>query len=733
MDLTKVILRDRILDNAAKLDLFRYTFYISGIEVTQAVQYFDADQHLTDSADRGPDNSIRAVANKPAWARVYLASIFGSIGVSGTLEVQRRQDGFRWTTVATLSPSPPVPAAIPAFTEVNYATTRGTLGATLNFIIPADQMIGTLRLIARVQSAGNGANYQTVVTATLRQTLRLAGVMISYDGPASSAPNAPNLTLAAPILADLQAMSGTALTLFPVTSTADFRSAGSIVLTIPLQDTSFPTSGCGTNWDALHGRVANARTADGNQPGWIYYGLLPAGVPMGPVDGCGGGGVAVGPINQPGILAHEAGHACGLQHAPAGDAPNPDPNYPAYEPYDSVGSRMASTGEYGLNINNGNIAGPQTFRDFMAYGAPTWISLYHCRRLLQNARLNPVTVGEDSPWWKDLVWEEYRKWPWIPLPDPPPFDFDLELPMFPPQKPENVISLIVHIERNRVGEVMHVARTQMYTELEGTTPTEFTANLRSEDGKVLAAAPLRRLATAASGCSCSGAREPDRSSYLAQALIPDVAPGAALDITDGETIAWERRAPSKPCRIKKFEAKLDRKGGLRLTWDSSRDVVESWIRWSSDDEHWQSLATALTGGQARIDPDQLPEGKVMLHVVAHDGYYSTTSKAIAITLPRRGPSVAILHPVDGHDYSEGQTLRLWGSIAGAGGREVSPKRFVWFAGKKEIAQGLDTWVTLDPGRHKLTLRVEGSFGTIEVASTITVTSRRNADRSGGEA
>src|SRR5690606_37309487 len=149
-----------------------------------------------------------------------------------------------------------------------------------------------------------------VVTVTLRQTLQLAGVMISYNGPSSSAPNAPNLTLAAPILADLQAMSGTALTLFPVQSIANFRTAGTLTLTNHLQDTTFPTSGCGVGWDALHGQVANARTADGNRPGWIYYGLLPAGVPMGPVGGCGGGGVAVGPISQSGTLAHEAGHAC---------------------------------------------------------------------------------------------------------------------------------------------------------------------------------------------------------------------------------------------------------------------------------------------------------------------------------------------------------------------------------------------------------------------------------------
>src|SRR5687767_4892270 len=150
MDLAKLVLRDRISDVATKLDLFRFGLFVEGIEVTQAVQHYGAEDHLTDAADRGADNSVRLVANKPAWVRVYLGSIFGSSGVvGGTLEVQRRHNGFLWSTVATLNPTPPVPASVPGlgleFGD-DYAEKRGTLGRTLNFIIPADEMIGTLRL-----------------------------------------------------------------------------------------------------------------------------------------------------------------------------------------------------------------------------------------------------------------------------------------------------------------------------------------------------------------------------------------------------------------------------------------------------------------------------------------------------------------------------------------------------------------------------------------------------------
>lgn len=690
--------------------LTRLGLYVSGIEVTQAVQYYESDDHLTDPADRGANNAIRLIAGKPAWVRVYVESWFGASGVSGTLEVRRRHDGFLWSSVTTLNPDPSSMTSVPALHTTSYAATRGSLSRTLNFVIPAAEMIGTLRLIARVTAGSRSAEATADVGVTLRQTLRLAGVMISYNGPASNAPNAPNLTIAAPTLADLQAMSATALTLFPVQSTASFRTAGTLALTNHLQDTSFPTSGCGAGWDALHGAVANARTADGNQAGWIYYGLLPTGVPMGPVGGCGGGGVAVGPINQPGTLAHEAGHACDLKHAPAGGAPNPDPSYPAYEPYDPAGTPQASIGEYGLNVNNGNIASPQTFRDFMAYGGPSWISPYHYGLLLNNARLNPTTVGVDYPWWKDLVWEEIRNWPRIPLPDPPPFD--LELPVFPPQLQQNVISLIVKVERGKVIDVLHVARARVHTELAGASETPLTAYLKDEEGSILAEGAVLRMSTAPGGChDCGGSKS---NTYIAQVFLPDVAVGGSLEIADGEEVVWRREAPAEPPRVEAAGAKVGAKGDVALSWEASAGVTEFWIRWSRDGESWQSIATDLREQEFVVDAGRLPPGDGLLQVVAHDGFYSSYSEPVRVTVPDRSPDVFILHPVEGHTYTAGQTLRLWGSTSD--GEEVKPEDAVWLVDRKEVARGLDGWVPLDAGKRTITLR----YGEGSASVTVTV-------------
>lgn len=687
---------------------------VQGIEVTQAIQYFDAADHLTDAADRGANNAVRLVSGKPAWVRVHLSSLFGASGVTGTLEVQRRSGGFFWNTVATLNPDPSSATSVASSLLTSYAATRGSLSGSLNFIIPAAEMIGTLRLIARVSAGSRKAEASVDVGVTLRQRLRLAGVMISYNGPASNAPGAPNLTLAAPTTVDLQAMSGTTLTLFPVESTAAFRAAGTLLQTNHLQDTTFPTSGCGAEWDALHGRVANARTADGNQPGWIYYGLLPAGVPMGPVGGCGGGGVAVGPINQAGTLAHEAGHACGLEHAPAGGAPNPDPSYPAYEPYDPTNTPMASIGEYGLNVNNGNIASPQTFRDFMSYAGPAWISPYHYGRLLSNALLNPATVGVDYPWWKDLVWEELRKYPRIPEPDPP---FDLELPMFPPSYRQDVISLIVRVERGKVAEVLHVARTRAHTGLSGAVQTPFRARLLGADARVAAEGALFRLQTAGSGCG-GGCSCHDPNTYLAQAFLADLGPGSRMEIADGEDVVWSRDAPAEPPRIGRTAVKADRRGNVTVSWTCPGAVAEFWLRWSADGETWQSVMTGLAERTVRLTPGQLPPGKGLLQVVAHDGFFSTYGEPVAVTTPGQAPEAVILHPVDGYTYVAGQSVRLWASVVGAA--DDVTREATWLVDGQAVAHGLDAWVSLEPGKRRVSLRL-GDRGT---AASVTVTVTR---------
>ena len=60
--------------------------------------------------------------------------------------------------------------------------------------------------------------------------------MVSYNGPVNINPGAPNLNLPAPTLVNLQNTAATTLLMFPVQSTATYRTAGNVNWTVPLTD-----------------------------------------------------------------------------------------------------------------------------------------------------------------------------------------------------------------------------------------------------------------------------------------------------------------------------------------------------------------------------------------------------------------------------------------------------------------------------------------------------------------
>ncbi|MEZ4499579.1 MAG: hypothetical protein R2839_05785 [Thermomicrobiales bacterium] len=163
--------------------------YIAGIEVTQSIQYYESDQHLTDAADRDANNAIRLVANKPAWVRVYLGSIFGASGINGTLEVQRRTGGIFFLPGTTLNPTPhPNQRAQLVDIQLRHQSRDDRFDAQLHHPCRGDDR--HIATDCKSQQRLTQHRKSITIEATLRQTLRLAGVMISYNGP-SSTPRGP--------------------------------------------------------------------------------------------------------------------------------------------------------------------------------------------------------------------------------------------------------------------------------------------------------------------------------------------------------------------------------------------------------------------------------------------------------------------------------------------------------------------------------------------------------------
>ncbi|MBE0697851.1 MAG: hypothetical protein IH586_13095, partial [Anaerolineaceae bacterium] len=670
-------------------------------------QYYRAASHLTDPPDRQPDNAVQLVAGKPAWVRVYVRSGFfkGNItNVTGTLEVSKRKGGFIFIPSLTLSPQPP--GSVTARTNPDYATERGSIGYTLNFIIPASEMCGSMRLRATITSPAGDTDENVIhIAAKLRQTLRLRGIMVGYNGPTSTAPGAPNLTLAAPTVANLQTTSAWTLLTFPVRSVANYSSGGTITWTLPLTDPPSCSGCCTPNWVALNTAVQAQRVADGNRTDVLYYGLMAAGIPMGPIIGCNTGGVSTGSNNDGVTMAHELGHHCGLPHAPCG-TPG-DPNYPAYEPYDPPATPMASTGEYGLDISTGNVFSPATFKDMMAYCGPRWISLYNYGRLTNNANLDPVSVCQDYHWWRDVILYDPIIFPekWLPDPPPEPGWRVRDVQRSP------VISIIGVIHSEKEIQITSVMRLEAVPQVVNGNETQYTAEIIGEKGTVAAHSVVYRLQPHSAGCGCEGEDSGQESRYpfVFQAFLPDSQRGEALRIRRGEEGLWERKAPKRAPRISSFKASAQ-ENRLVAEWNfegSSGEEAEFWLQWSADKgQTWNALTSGLHGEHAEVDLSGGPTGKALVRVLGSDGFSTAASKPVSVGFPESGAAVSILSPRNGQTFLAGSAMRLWGAAAGADGEPLEVRETRWLLDGEVVAEGLDVFIAAPrPGQHKLTLQV----------------------------
>ena len=698
----------------------RLDVHVHGVEISQAIQYFHSRLHLTEPAQQGADNSVRLVANKPALVRVYLRAGLRSFGpAKATVEILRRGRFGPYQSATMLTALPPGEMIAPS--DPVYANERGdqrqfptpSIPGSLNFLVPAAQMHGSLQFRVTVSESRGGISGQgpsdthdVFVDIDLRQTLRVRSIMVGYGGPKSSTDPAP-LFLAPPNFPkDLLTTMGETLLMFPVQSAADYGYAGWVNCTAPLDD----GPGCSPNWAALVAKLVAQKTLDGNQPDVIYYGLLPLDIPFQYARdgiGCERAGISLGRVaghSTPGVstwggdvMAHQVGHECGLLHAPGvSNFPDPDPNYPAYPPYDPIGDPKGSMGEYGVGLGGYPWITLPRAKDIM--GSPSFrgdigLSLYHYGRLLENPRLDPVYIGGITA-----------------------AEASLGTKHAPGPMPVPMISIIGLMRSERHLEITSVMRLETRDASSSTVTSGLRAELRDATGAPIAQAPLRVLSVqspTAGSCRNDG-HAANCFPCVVQALLPDAGRGASMAVCDDERDLWSRAKSKTPPRIGRFDAHAD-EHRLITKWQVKAVVAaEASLQWSKDEgDTWNALASGLADNHATFERSSLPSGTVMLRLLVSDGFDTAVSEPVRVALSPRPPDVSILTPRENESIPAGGALRLWGAVT-IDGRPASQVESVrWMIDGKSVAEVLDDFVEAPPrGEHvvELIVTAEGLEG-----------------------
>ena len=444
---------------------------------------------------------------------------------------------------------------------VSYDAERGNIDASLNFVVPASIMTGLLRFTVDVASPVRALRGQHSVgrDAGRRQpdadTQR--GVHYYRLQRQWNNANTTTLNLPAPTLAQCQTETSWAMTTYPLSGTPNVRLAGTFVTTTPLNDPRSCPGCCSPNWQPLLQQVAALVALDleaGNPGTWVYYGIVNSGIPVN-VPGCNGWVVTGGLAGQPVTYAHEIGHQFGLPHARCGNAGNGNANYPVFEPYDlpvdppnTANWTMASIGEYGVDINNGNIANPNDSEDFMSYCGPRWISLDTHTFLINAAGLTPQVIPTGSGAAASRVIRDESS----------PFERN--------ETHCRTARLSAwHHRRGRQGrgrdggEAADPISSWTWT----TDPLCSPVARRKRQGPI----PGHRVRLSIGRLPLGALRRVlvrgERSAAdLVQDETPnDVAPGASLRILKGNEVVWERARPDTPPRLERWQPPLSMKRG----------------------------------------------------------------------------------------------------------------------------------------------------------------------------
>ncbi|HET7326307.1 MAG TPA: M66 family metalloprotease [Nocardioidaceae bacterium] len=641
---------------------------IAGVEHTQAIQFFPFNSRPA-FFPPPPDNSVPLVARKSLILRVYVVR-------------RLRQPPVPMTVTGSLSYSQPGgrtftdldPISAPITARDSGDIDKSVADHTLNFRVPAAHCVGTLRFTVTAFDPAYGpagdliASKEFVVRFREVPEVRVHGVLIHYTGQ--------GLDIPAPTGGDLVDTLAWASRVHPISG---FQYTGCDEIEFD-GDLSAGGSGCGSGWGGLMTRLRNMRSASGTDD--VYLGLLPRGIPSN-VAGCGGGGVGAGFDGASTTMAHELGHAYGRAHAPCGNPPNPDPNYPDYY-FDP----SASIGEFGFDSVTGTVHDPERTFDYMSYCGPRWTSPYTYVGVMNEM---VSRAGARSRQRTNLA-HDMRERLYL--------NFRLTR--------DGAVQLLPSYHLPGPPAAGHGAPTSVFVEL------------RDRQGDTLESRRCNQI---------DPHQDPD-GPYLdfhevltwhpAAASIRVRRQGAELGSVD-----IEPRPPHVRLREQPTTA-LQRSGTvLRFEWEAGTapaeagstagtDAATYLVRYSNDGgETWRVVAADLTATSHLLNTDLLAGGeRCMVQVVASSGVRTATTESEAFTVEAKPRKAYLLAPQPGTTFRAGQPVVLRGGGFSPEAQTTPFDEVAWSSNRDgPLGVGYEVVVqTLSTGKHRVTMSFPDGLG-----------------------
>jgi hypothetical protein len=677
------------------------TISLTGIEITQATQFFKADRHIALASEHKPDNSIPLIADKQTLVRVYYrtnqAFTFNQ-GKSYGLRVDLQ--GFMDDTPLSQFPLSPfnVNALIAQRRGGNFKSERSKLTSSANFLLPENFIVPTQRQVPTDGSLESIVNTPLSLIANLgtgniepwtrdridinADQLTLTGlnfnranslmcmlVRVSYTGPGSVSATPPSINAATRTLSKIRNVYPTAELEVFLPPNEDDRV---ITFTDDLTAIPGPNSGCGDAWNNLLTNLRTMAFFTTNDDRMIWVALLNP-IPVtqnAQVSGCGGPtigakGVAAFPSDSFEIGAQETAHGFGISK----HANEPGSGFPDYnlDGSSSIGEFGVDIGRINLNdlSNIDNLVFDPTTIDFMfnTAGTPRWTSPFTYKEL-SDLFFSP-RASSGNPQSSSAVVSSFTKGNYIFISG-----------LLDKQKKECVLNPIFHLPEMAINRKSN--------------PSDYDIVLLDSSEQMLFKGPLYNA-------------DEEMGHLSIFQLVPYFKSTKSIEIREKDVTIFKTTRSENSPELLGLELKKEQEN-YSLKWEIRSKSEKHWcgIQLTCDDgKTWVIMKIIESKQTYSFNPLKYGGGeKCRLRVFVTDGFNTTYKETDTFSLPIKPPQVVPINFDNETKFIAGLSYKLKAQPVYIMGVPHQIE-LIWYLNEKKIGKGKEISISFKEGKHNI--------------------------------